>query len=144
MNQQEHHTIQLPEPDHHGDGFNTHGEDTITSQWEITALRDVHGVVTAWTNGIEVEGQFYDATDDGEHELIAQMEDDALKLLAAIHEHRRCRSREDLEDRVTGQLRSLHETWAAQAAPVGTDMDTWCREQARTVLAALDQPAASS
>lgn len=78
-------TAMLPEAEHHADGEDEQGNETSAPQWEIRHLQNVDGIITAWTNGIEIEGVFYDA-DEGS---IEDFEADALKLLAAIHDHRR-------------------------------------------------------
>jgi hypothetical protein len=77
---------ELPEPDHHADGEDEHGNATLASQWEVNCFRAVDGILTAWTNGLEIEGVFY----DGDETALDEMEKDCLKLLAAITEHRRC------------------------------------------------------
>jgi hypothetical protein len=81
-----------PEPDHHADGEDARGNSTSAAQWELTHLHWADGIITAWTDGIEIEGVFHDA-DDG---MIELLEGDAHKLLAAIAEHRKC-ARVELE-----------------------------------------------
>lgn len=87
-----------PEPDHHTDGTDAEGNDTCADQWEVNCLREVDGVITAWTNGIEIEGVFHDIDDA----TIEELELDALKLLAAIAEHRRCCERERARQKPEG------------------------------------------
>lgn len=76
-----HITITLPEPDHHA----STSHNTTVAQWDISWLRDIDGLVTAWDHGIDVDGQFYDAKDGWVDKVGA----DCVKLLAAIQEHRR-------------------------------------------------------
>jgi hypothetical protein len=51
---------ELPEPDHHADGEDEHGNATLAAQWEVNCFRAVDDILTAWTNGLEIEGVFYD------------------------------------------------------------------------------------
>lgn len=93
---------ELPEPDHHVDGFDDHGGDTLAAAWLTGSLGTVTGSVVPWTNGLEINGEFHDSGhEDG---MIERIEADCLRVLAAVAEHRRCaaaliadRAREALE-----------------------------------------------
>jgi hypothetical protein len=84
---------ELPDAEHHADGVDDKGNDTVASQWEVNYLRDVDGILTSWTNGVEIEGVFYDVEDG----MLEYLESDALKLIAAIAGHRQCAERAERE-----------------------------------------------
>lgn len=93
---------ELPGPDHHVDGVDDNGGDTLAAAWLTGSLGTVTGSVVAWTNGLEINGEFHDSGhEDG---MIERIEADCLRVLAAVAEHRRCaaaliadRAREALE-----------------------------------------------
>lgn len=86
-------SVTLPPSTAWVDAVGSDGRDSIVPSWQMRSSEFYGRCITAWDNGVEIDGSLY------EHSEVDCIEADALALLAAVHRHREFakaeRSKED-------------------------------------------------